>query len=460
MKIAKIRIANILGVKELEFEAGKFNEVTGKNGLGKTSIIEALKGVFKSGNDVTLIRNDDDVSKGEIGIELSDGTTIEKSFANKATLEIKDPFGKQIKSPSTYLEKITDLMSTNPIDFLTADKKSRTNLLLETLPLKLDKEQLEGIDKIYYESLNVQFMHALEAIAKIHKFIYDDRTGVNRVLKDKNAVVNDLQVKLNDVNFDPSIDYSSKIAELENIKSQMEDKIRLIVDDLNNKKLEELQKVQANYLDVANSIEQDYQAELSKLRADRDSKLDKARANMETSKAGINSEADNHITERQTAFNDRYQPLLAEISEYSGQHKLQAGYNAQNDFLNKAVAEREELIEKVESLNKQLNILEDVKNSLLSGLPISGLEIIDGQIYRDGVIFDRLNTAQKIDIAIEIAKLRAGELGVVCVDGLESFDSENYELFKEKMSQTNLQLFVSKVGDEPLAINGQNINVN
>ncbi|CAH1654942.1 Exonuclease SbcC [Hyphomicrobiales bacterium] len=56
MKIHHIRISNILGVDQLEFEAGQFNEISGQNGTGKTSVLEAIKSVTQTGHDATLLR--------------------------------------------------------------------------------------------------------------------------------------------------------------------------------------------------------------------------------------------------------------------------------------------------------------------------------------------------------------------------------------------------------------------
>jgi exonuclease SbcC len=280
------------------------------------------------------------------------------------------------------------------------------------------------------------------------------------VFKDKTSVVNELQEGLNNANFDPSNDFTNKINELEDIKSKMELKIRAIVDELNNKKIDELKRVQDNYLSVANSIEAEYQAELSRIQAERNNKLETAKENLEKSKTEITKENENIIAEKQSAFNVKYQPLLSQITEYKERQKLYAGYEKQNALLNQFVIEKQEMAAKSESLTEQLNILENIKSQMLAKLPIDGLEIIDGQIYRHGVIFDRLNTAQQMDIAIEVAKLRAGEIGVVCVDGLERFDNDTYELFKNKMMESNLQLFVTKVDNGELEINGKMFQLN
>ncbi|MNT74306.1 hypothetical protein D3C72_2131160 [compost metagenome] len=80
------------------------------------------------------------------------------------------------------------------------------------------------------------------------------------------------------------------------------------------------------------------------------------------------------------------------------------------------------------------------------------MEVKDGEIYRDGVVFDRLNTAQQVWVAIEIAKLRAGNLGVSCVDGIELLDPAAFEEFKKQSLASNLQLFVSRVSSEEFAV--------
>jgi hypothetical protein len=104
---------------------------------------------------------------------------------------------------------------------------------------------------------------------------------------------------------------------------------------------------------------------------------------------------------------------------------------------------------------RQTKALEDIdayKAQLLAGLPIPGVEVIDGEIYRDGVQFDRLNTAQQVDIAVEIAKLRAADLGIVCVDRIECLDAESLAEFKRRSLESGLQLFVTRVSDDDFNI--------
>jgi chromosome segregation ATPase len=114
--------------------------------------------------------------------------------------------------------------------------------------------------------------------------------------------------------------------------------------------------------------------------------------------------------------------------------------------------EADALEEDAAGQTKTLDALAAYKSELLDSLPISGLEVRDGEIYREGVVFDRLNKAQQVEIAVEIAKLRAGALGVICVDDLEMLDSGHFEAFRKQALDSGLQLFVTRVSDAPFAI--------
>ena len=48
MKVAKINIKSILGIDEMEIKPGKITLVEGRNGAGKTSILEAIKAALNT----------------------------------------------------------------------------------------------------------------------------------------------------------------------------------------------------------------------------------------------------------------------------------------------------------------------------------------------------------------------------------------------------------------------------
>jgi len=114
--------------------------------------------------------------------------------------------------------------------------------------------------------------------------------------------------------------------------------------------------------------------------------------------------------------------------------------------------ECQKLKDESEKLSGALTGLDNLKENLLRELPIQGLEIKEGEIYCKDIIFDKLNTAEQVKIAVEVAKLRANELGIICVDGIERLDKDTFNEFKSKAIESGLQMIVTKVGDSALNI--------
>jgi len=119
------------------------------------------------------------------------------------------------------------------------------------------------------------------------------------------------------------------------------------------------------------------------------------------------------------------------------------------DLISTANDDLEELEKTDEKQTKSINWIDDYKKSLLKSLPIPGLAVIDNKVLFNDIPFERLNEATKVDLAIEIGKLRAGELKIICVDGIERLDPDTFNLFVEKASKSNMQLVVTKVEHDP-----------
>jgi len=116
------------------------------------------------------------------------------------------------------------------------------------------------------------------------------------------------------------------------------------------------------------------------------------------------------------------------------------------------VKEGQEIIKTLQGgaddLTEQLKALAGIKKDLLGALPIKGLEIIDGDICLDGVLFDHVNEAKRIQFVLDVAGIRETELPLVCVDGLEALDPEHFELFCAAALKTEMQFFVTRVTDD------------
>lgn len=435
MKIAHVKISNILGIQELEFTPEGFTEVSGPNGAGKTSVLEAIKAAIQGGHDATLLRKG--AEKGEVVLVLDDGTQIRKRVTDKSSpLEVVQD-GKKVARPTDALKALTDMLSVNPVDFLRAPKKDRVRVLLDTMPIKVDAERLEQISGVQVE---VTDSNGLEAIEAVRKQVYDDRTGTNRAVKEKDATINQLKLAMPDA---PG-GVEGNEAEL-----------RAQVTQATETKDAELERIR-NKLD---GIKQENQTKIDAIRADVQAKIDAIKAEGLAQVEAIQNEEREierkAATQRERTIQkhtDTVAPLNQALTSITGNREAHAKREQALATIEQMEQELVDLEQDAKNQTAALDEIEKYKSELLASLPIPGLEVKDGEVLRNGVQFDRLNTAQQVDIAVEIAKLRAGDLGVICVDGIELLDSGAFEEFRARALESGLQLFVSRVSDEEFSV--------
>ena len=419
MQIKKIKIENILGISSMEFEAGKFTEITGKNGEGKTSVLEAIKSALKSGHDATLLRTGS--KGGEAVIVLDDGVQITKKIGESdSTTIVTDADGKRVNKPASVIKQLTDVMSVNPIDFLRSTKKERVSVLLESLPIVADSQRLSAITGLS----DIPDGHALIVLETIYKSIYDNRTGLNRSIKEKRATINQLSETLPD-QIEGDTDQSDLLIQLKQHDDERDNRLNEIETKLEGYRVDHELKIK-ELMEKINAEKQSFASILEKSNIAKNNARQKHAENTTAIRENI---AAIQEQQKQAAKHESTRQTIVMMSEQAN--------NMQND---------------ADTMSVALANLETYKSELLGSLPIKGLTVIDGEIYRNGVQFDRLNTAQQVEISIEIAKLRAGNLPVCCADGLELLDSDRFEEFKKQSIESGLQLFVTRVTDDALEI--------
>lgn len=440
MKIAHIRINNILGLEEFEMSpGGTLTEISGDNGLGKTSILEAIKAATQGGHDATLLRKGAD--KGEIVLVLDDGTELHKKVtADKSSLDlIKD--GKKVPRPSDTIKGLTDLLSVNPVDFLTAPKKDRVKVLLEAMPIEVDPARLTEITSI---PLDLQpGTHGLAMIEAVHKMVFEDRTGTNRAVKEKESTINQLGLAMPEVPGGIEGDEDALLQQIETLRAARDAETTRIDTKLTGMRKDSSDKVQA--------IKADAQARIDAIKAECQAAVDAevAAMNQTEGTAGrVRQKALDTFTEQAGPINETLAAIRTNRNAFAKREQTKA-------TISQMEAELEDLRADAARQTKALDDLDAYRSELLASLPIPGLEVKDGEVFRDGVPFDRLNTAQQVDIAIEIAKLRAGDLAICCVDRFEALSPDTLAAFRERAAASNLQLIVTRVDRGELTIQTQ-----
>lgn len=431
MKIQQVKIANILGIRQLEFSPGQgLTAITGQNGLGKTSVLEAIKSVTGKGHDATLLRKG--ATEGEVVLVLDDGVQLRERVTDTKTTRdiIKD--GKKLPKPADTLQSLTDALSVNPVEFLRASKKDRVKVLLESMPLVADAARLTQITGIPVEPSK---SHALNVIEFVRKQVYDDRTGTNRAVQEKSATINQMELALPEA--PGGVDGSE--------------------DELNAKVLaaQDARNIELNRIgDKLAGIQRQHNDECTALRAEAQAKIDAIKAELEqalTAKAAGLTDIQGKAQTQREKTTQRHADAVGPLNQALAVIRANRANAAKREqALSMIERMKEDLTGLEQDAVKQTQALKDLdayKSELLSALPIPGLEVIDGEVFRDGIPFDRLNTAQQVRIAIEIAALRAGDLSVCCVDQLECLDTESFQELAKQAEELGLQLFVTRVTD-------------
>lgn len=429
MKISHIRIANILGLTELEFSPQGFTQISGPNGTGKTSVLEAIKSVLQTGHDATLLRKG--AEKGEVVLLLDDGMELSKSVTGAGSTTTVRRDGKKIARPAEAIKALTDSLSVNPVDFLLAPKKDRVKALLEAMPLEADTEHLAELAGFPVKAQ--PGLHALHVINMVYQQVYDERTGTNRAVREKDATIKQLEAAV------PPAPQG-----VEGGEDELEAQVNAAISTKNTT----LARIEAKLT----GLRDDANAQIEAIRA-------KAQADIDAIKAGLAEQEAKAVAAREranTSCADTVAPLRQQLAIIRNDREAAGRRKQTLDTIATMRTELETLTADAAAQTQALEAIEQYKNELLNSLPIPGLEVRDGEIYRNGVPFDRLNTAQQVEVAVEIAKLRAADLGVVCVDRIECLDSDSLAAFKAAALESGLQLFITRVADEGFNIETTN----
>lgn len=447
MEVKSVTITNILGIESLTIEPGAVTILYGRNGVGKSSVIAAVKDVLSGGHDPSLIRNG--AASGEVAILLSDGVVITKTIKpEKSTLVVRHPSLGKVSKSQAYIDKIVDSLSLDPIRFLSAPAKERVKLLLEALPLKVTAGQLDflPVDVVRMVDLN---LHALEALGALHKLIYDARRDKNAIAKDKAATAAQLAESLPpDSDQDWVAIHSERVAEKASLQKEANSRLAGIRSDL--AAVKESAKANADAQKAANHAA--IQKQIDELR-EQLRLLDEATfaAQMKTV-----DEAEGHAEEAEKALRAEFEPRYAELTAAVQEAATRKEDAIRADQTRKNIAQFRHdagIAEQLsEVMTSQLEQLDALKADLLKALPIPGLEIADGQVLVGGIPFDRVNDAEKYRIAIEIGKLRSGDLPLLVVDRAEIFDASNWAEFQKAAKASGVQIIAARVTEGDLSV--------
>jgi len=421
MQIASIHIENVKGIETLDIQAGALTVISGANGQGKTSVIDAIRAAFEGGHNPALIRVG--AKKAVVKMILTDGTEIARTITDRkseAVITTKD--GDNKAKPESYLKSLAEGVALDPIAFLALPPKKRGEFLMETSAISFSEAEIEkATGRKAEESLG------LDGIDKLRRTIYEERTKHNVLAKEADGQEKGLRQSL------PEGMDKDWIAE---------------ADRLNAEYVEvkgEGARLEAEAKAALGDVESDIKSRLGEmiraLEISRDEELKVAQAEWTEQ---VNT-ATKDVLERTSELSAALREAKAKAEEQGRAKHLQTQIAAAIDRfrLNGRAADK---------LTKALENLDTLKVKKLAEDGIEGMEIRDGEVYVGGIAFDALNTQQQYEVAFMIAARGVGHLPIMICDRAESFDAANWQQFCEVAKSSGIQVVAARVTDGPLKV--------
>lgn len=487
MIVKEIHIKNVMGVRELEISPSQITTISGRNGAGKTSTLEAIKNAIGGGTRLAELKNihADDNEQPEVVLRIADedgheyevvknhrNATVRKQIGDSAAKE-------KLDSPQRFLDSLIDGALANPLLFLEADEKRRADLMLEAIDLPYSfSDLLERMD-MKKEDLDPvpAGIHSLVEIGLHRKCLFAKRTGVNRDRKAKRSTAHEMLSSVPAETPD-----TSELSTLESLHAGLSERIsedkHLISakfaeaqSDANNSCDRTVEALKAEGASVAKSIESKMMDEISelerqieKIRADGAAQQKSHRNEIATRISEAQKERDQKIVSAYQEQNDQNSGLEKALEEkLSLENKISLlkvereraiEIDAIKNMAKKIEAEADSLESEASWLSEAIKALDAYKAQMCEKLPVEGLSIDDGAILIDNVPWKQVNTARQMEVAVKIAALRSRKqrLKIMWVDGAERLDSANLALLKKYIAGEGVQAFVGRVSDDQLKI--------
>ncbi len=446
--IVKLTIKNFLSIADAEIKPGKVNQVVGKNNQGKTTVLKAIEFAIAGNTDPALVKFGED--SAEVIIELADGATIRRRInaAGKQTVEVKKD-GFKSQAPQAYLEELFAASAFNPLQLL--DSKGRAEAILKSVDIKVTAQQLAdelGVTLDKLPPLDCD-QHGLKVIDQCYKYFYSRRAEANKDAKDKQKRYETYKA---DLPSEPDGELGARAETLaaieQNKKWQGDIEKQLAVLDV---KYAELTKATARvsaYESELDNIDKQIvikQNELDELARRRDRGTNII---IEARKEVPTDLPDKTMLEKELAgcYN-----RLSDLSTQIAKHDAKDAVSKQHLMVNDLFAEYEKSQSFATTLDKHVELLGgEIKKKVMATaeMPVEGLEYENGEFKINGVPVDNLSSSHALKLAIGVARKLAKKTKLICIDGAELLDTDNYKTLREEIQSDDYTYFLTKV-DEP-----------
>lgn len=315
------------------------------------------------------------------------------------------------------------------------DKQSKKNAF--------DKQRAEGREYI-------QFLN--QKVEKVEEFVSGSSGRLVAITK---TLSDEAEGKLTGA----ESNYQKQLAEL---KAKYEEHVRKILDDLasskeqvklqiqadTDSKKEELSKIKSSI-----SLKEQELLNIDTLEEQTLTAIDKnseERTKTEVAKAGnAKEEAEKEPID--------IEPLQAAAEKVANMQSYLREFDRMDDMIKTKIAPRQEL---AQTLTARIETARTLPMELLkvAAVPIPEIEVDgNGKIRIGGTLLDGLSEGEQLELALRVAKAQAGELGLICIDGIDKINPSDRKWLEDEALTDRYQYYILSTteGDLDVKIEGE-----
>ena len=392
VKINELLIENVKRVKAVQFEpsADGLTIIGGRNGQGKTSVLDAIAWALGGNNyKPSVPERDGALVPPNLHIELSNGLIVERKGKN-STLKVTDPNGN--KSGQQLLNEFVSTLALDLPKFINGSDKDKADSLLKIL----------GIGDVLAQ-LDVK-----------ENQLYAQRTEVGRIADRKKKAADEMPMYPN-VPKEP-------VSATELIKQQQEILARNGENERKRQDVNRYEQILAN-----------------------------AQIAFDEAKAALQKAEQDCLTARKSA-EDLHDESTAELEKNLVEIEALNIKIRANSTKEAAEVEANNLQQEYDGLTEQIESVREERSKLLDSaeLPLPGLSVKDGKLIYNNMPWDGMSGSDQLKVATAIVRKLNPQCGFVLMDKLEQMDLETLQEFGAWLKQEGLQVIATRVstGDE------------
>jgi DNA repair exonuclease SbcCD ATPase subunit len=402
-KIIRFEANNLMRLQAVEITpSGHMVVIGGKNAQGKTSVLNAIAMALGGKNEVPERPIREGQSNGHVIVETPEFTVIRRfSASGGSSLEVRNAEGQKLASPQGILDKFVSKVSFDPLAFT----RMKPDQQAETV------RKMAGID--------------FSAQDARYKEVYEERTALNRQVKDKEVSVRQME-RFPDA---PEAEVSSAELATELEKANAANKAR-------ETKQEELSN-------LCDGIEAD---EESSLRIERQIKeLTEQKATIDGRVKTATATRDALRSEVEAMPVTETDPILQRMREAD---VINAKVRAN---LKQKEASREliKLQTQAGNLTAELEEIDEEKEIILSKakFPIEGLSFNSSGVLFNNIPFEQSSGAEQLRVSLAIACALNPKLPVMLIRDGSLLDEDSMKLLAEHAEKHGAQVWLEVVGN-------------